>query len=321
MRFQNSAVHLDDAARMLPWLVDRVDCNRVLWPCVLTLHLTDRCDHHCHWCLFSRTSSCVDIDDTIDVLDHMIQRGTIREIVVSGGGEPLLHRNVDSLLSYLSTVSRVHRRLYTHGGLLHRYADAVRCGFDYVRVSVDAGGADLYGELHGVKPQKYYQILEVLGQIGSMQGGPSVAVSMVVTQANVSSIQRLIDDASSRDVHDVLLKPLVRDGRREYPSGPPVATRLEGSSIRVRDVLRDAAPLPKMPLGVASMNMVCVADGYVYPCCHSLDVESRISSISREALVLACESVDHHRILKNYASCPHPCRAHDVWTRWCYRGV
>src|SRR3954453_6203928 len=131
-----------------------------LWPATITIHPTDRCNHSCEWCWFKRSRMEIDMHEAIKALDQLILMGA-REIIVSGGGEPLLHPDIDILLAYLKEKVNVHRRLYTNGSLMGKHLLACD-SFDYIRVSIDAGGEDLYAKLHGTNRAMYLTILRDL---------------------------------------------------------------------------------------------------------------------------------------------------------------
>ena len=99
-------MHPDDVRRDFSHIVARVSNGTdVDGPTLLTIHPTDVCNHRCPWCWFDRTSASVDMRRTIHTVDALVASG-ITEVIVSGGGEPLLHRDIQSLLEFLAANKR-----------------------------------------------------------------------------------------------------------------------------------------------------------------------------------------------------------------------
>ena len=284
-----------------------------LWPISVTVHLTDRCNHSCNWCWFSRSDAELEISKVIDTLSDFVAMGA-REIIVSGGGEPLLHPDVDNLLYYLVSQHRVHRRLYTNGSLLNRHR-LVEDAFDYVRVSLDAGGEELHSRLHGTCRGSYRRILASLSEMAARKRSLLVGVSVVVTTFNIDSLKQLTQDCRSFSVSYALFKPLMRGLIRE--SAPVVPETEPGMSVFARCPLSASTQtLPSLPEAFASKCLTIAPDSCVYPCCHLSGDKYLISQIGDVSERIG--SKRHRAALRSYAGAPHSCRIHDLWTSSLY---
>lgn len=283
-------------------------------PSLITIHPTDRCNHHCPWCWFERTSDQLDIGRLIDTLGSPAMT-EVREVIVSGGGEPLLHPEIGALFDYLRSWRPRDTRLYTHGGLLSRYAAAISDTFDYVRLSIDAGDAVTYQHLHGGRPGAFDKLFDDAAAL--IREGTKVGVSMVVTQDNHTSVSLLIDRCAREGISSILLKPVMAGMHREIISGP-VADHWSAIGREVDVVVRTEPTTPAVtsaapPIAVATASVTVVPDGRVLPCCHLTEDQWTIARVGREGDTDFARA--HLRVAEQYSGTPHPCRIHDAWRR------
>lgn len=306
--------HPDDPGPKLASLDARLRIAGIGWPASVTVHPTDVCNHHCSWCWFQRSSDRVDMPTVTAALELFVRRGA-EEIVVSGGGEPLLHPNVRDLVSALQAWPGVHRRLYTNGSRLSRFPEIHRA-FDYVRVSMDAGGAKLYSRLHGARESDYWRILKSLSNIARSSSGTRVGVSVVETSENCHSLDTLIADCAASGVDHVLVKPLLNNTKRA--SVAHIVQIAEAPQVKIEN---RSFPLPNLPvrggpcpLEAMSFSVLIAPDGDLYPCCHLLGEQWRIAAVDVLALSTAIGSDHHRKVLQEYARASHPCGIHDLWS-------
>lgn len=245
---------------------------------------------------------------TLRTLEAMVLRNT-REITVSGGGEPLLHPRVSELLTYLASIRQVHRRLYTHGGLLERFGPAIAESFDYVRISIDAGDAEVYSLLHGTSQEAFHKLFASARDL--INAGTSLGLSMVVTRDNAQTVLPLIERCAEYNIRYVFLKPLM-EGLWRVPL-PTLAQidRVGAVEVQIRDANYVNSRIEAMPQSVASIAATLTADNYIFPCCHLTTSDWRIAGVGDH---LDCEwDLRHTAVATAYSSVPHACRVHDAW--------
>jgi uridine kinase/pyruvate-formate lyase-activating enzyme len=276
-------------------------------PSRVTVHLTNRCNHKCHWCWFSRNHREIDLDATIRTLNSFIGAGA-DEIVISGGGEPLLYSKRKDIFDFLAERNSISRKLYTHGGLLGRNMDIIGATFDYVRISLDAGDPVTYSKLHGVREAEFERVIRSACDL--VASGVVVGVSMIVTSDNTKSIPTLIEQCAEAGIQYVLLKP-VMIGMERIPTRIDVPGAISpGPQILIGGV----NPFPRtaiLPAAGATMAVTLVPEGGILPCCHLMSSEWYIAAVGS---VLDNHFERRHKeVAYNYACTPHSCRAHDVW--------
>lgn len=283
------------------------------WPRTLSIHPTDRCNHACQWCWFERTSREIDVARVREMLTTFAMHG-LSEVIVSGGGEPLLHPEIRKLAAELSDRPRLSRRLYTNGSHSSRLSDIAEA-FDYIRVSVDAGTAPVYAALHGTTERAFADLLDTLESIVRASPNTEIGLSAVVIEENVSSLQELLDRAVGAGIRRVFLKPRL-DGMHsstlpslqhlKIPSGLDVHFRSEDE---IQLSCGDAAGCSASH---AATSLSLLADNGLYPCCHLASRRYRIA-MSFDDLRSVIGTPQHIEVLESYARLPHPCFQHNSW--------
>lgn len=138
-------------------------------PITVEFHLTNLCNHRCPACTFGIPEAHIrhakadgeqpwrKMFDT-DLLEPMLEDFTalgVRGIVLSGGGEPLLHKDAAHVMRRIKAHG-FELGLVTNGSLLHgeggaaadlRAAILETCV--WCRISVDAGSQEIYEQMHG----------------------------------------------------------------------------------------------------------------------------------------------------------------------------
>jgi organic radical activating enzyme/uridine kinase len=299
-------MHPDDVRRDFRLLRAAQAPAAIALPRLLTIHPTDVCNHSCPWCWFDRTSEAVNMPDSVRLIRCLSHQ--IDEVIVSGGGEPLLHPDIQTLCDSLSEYPGLHRRLYTNGSAFHT-VERLHLAFDYIRVSLDSGDAGLYATLHGTRPEVFNRIFTNLAELNA--AGCAVGVSMVLTNENVHTIEPLLQRCLLDGIRYVFLKPLMEGMARI--DLPTINGRYASGDVDV--YVRTASgmiPAPPPSTIVAKLAVTVTADSYIHPCCHLTSAEWRVAALAEidwSDRVVA----QHNEIANRYAASPHACRMHDAW--------
>lgn len=119
------------------------------------MSITDRCDFRCVYCMddemtFMPREQLLTLEEIVFLLRGFCELGV--EKVRITGGEPLVRRNVDWLISEIGalkqTTSLQELTLTTNGSQLPKYADALRsAGVDRINISLDSLNAERFKDL------------------------------------------------------------------------------------------------------------------------------------------------------------------------------
>lgn len=164
--------------------------------------LSDLCNHDCGFCsyrmsghpsnaLFSldgkrNPNRMIPTDKVREILDDCAQMG-VRGIQFTGGGEPTVHP--DHIDLFRHALDRgLKCALVTNGNLLRDGWREVLPRFSWIRVSLDAGTANTYGEMRGISRGRYaitvLNIKAIADAIRKAGSDCTLGVSFVVTREN-----------------------------------------------------------------------------------------------------------------------------------------
>ncbi|PTM53256.1 GTP 3',8-cyclase MoaA [Desmospora activa] len=153
----------------------------------LRVSVTDRCNFRCRYCMpaevfgpdypFLPRDELLTFEEIIRLVKLFTHFG-VKKIRLTGG-EPLLRRDLPTLIRMVSTIPEIDDiALTTNGTLLPRFAqELVEAGLDRVNVSLDALHADTFARMSGGKGD----VKQVLAGIDAAAAvGLRVKVNMVV---------------------------------------------------------------------------------------------------------------------------------------------
>ena len=130
---------------------DYLDDN-IHGPISVEIHPTNRCNFSCKWCepnLFGRIDKNQEMsrERLLSLVDEL-KMCDVRGVLISGGGEPLLHSNITEFIDKCFDVG-ISIGIFTNGSLISdkNIPSLLKC--DFVRISFDAGWEKHYNELHG----------------------------------------------------------------------------------------------------------------------------------------------------------------------------
>jgi molybdenum cofactor biosynthesis enzyme MoaA len=77
------------------------------------------CNGSCSFCVTNSRDKINSEFLEVDKLEAALERFDISKIEITGGGEPLLNKNIEDIIQVCS--DKAYTRMYTNGGLLHKY--------------------------------------------------------------------------------------------------------------------------------------------------------------------------------------------------------
>ena len=196
-------------------IVDAIRENRATkGPVHAELDLTDRCNVACYFCNQQdvRTKEFVGIERVEAILDELAGGG-LRSVRLSGGGDPLFHRDVLRILDLLSERNIVIDNLTTNAVLLGPEVAArlVRDRAREIVISLNAVDAEDYARMMKVKPALFDRVLEnVRHLLAIRQGGvPVVVCQFLIDRVNAERLPEMYDLARSLGVDTIVINPVM----------------------------------------------------------------------------------------------------------------
>ncbi len=210
-------------------------------PDYVVIDITNKCNCNCNACwtysplLGTKRAGKewinqeLPFDKVKSIIDELEVLGT-REIRLTGGGEPLLHKDFIPIVKYIK-----HKKLTcsvtTNGTLLtDKIVDLlIQTGLDVLTVSIWAGDSKTFARTHPNKtPEVFENIARNLHYLKSCEGHkPMLVIANVVSNSNYDNIDLMIDfalDVGANEVYFALVDPienatdslLLNEKQREY---------------------------------------------------------------------------------------------------------
>lgn len=179
------------------------------------LDLTDRCNVACYFCNQQdlRTKEQIPLKRTTELIDEMAENG-LRSVRLSGGGDPLFHREIDEVLEHLARRGVVVDNLTTNGVALTRPIAEylVRNKAREVIFSLNAADATDYARMMRVKPALFEKVLENIRTLVAVRGElnyPSIVIQFLLDRSNIGRIVEMYDLGRSLGVDRVAMNPVL----------------------------------------------------------------------------------------------------------------
>lgn len=160
------------------------------------LDLTDRCNVDCYFCnqMDVRTKEQVPLPHALRIVDELAAGG-LKSVRLSGGGDPLFHREILQILDHLASHGVVVDNLTTNGvALTDEVAQRlVKNGAREVIVSLNTVDAADYKRMMQVRPELFDKVVANVRHLLEVRGdapGPAVVLQFLLDRGNFT---RLVD--------------------------------------------------------------------------------------------------------------------------------
>jgi MoaA/NifB/PqqE/SkfB family radical SAM enzyme len=168
-------------------------------PSHLELDLTDRCNVACYFCNQQdvRTTDQLPLEHVRALIDELAVTG-LKSVRLSGGGDPLAHREVGSVLDHLALRGVVVDNLTTNAALMgpeiaRRLVDN---GAREVLVSLNAASRDDYARMMQARPAVFDRVVENVRALVALRGDaamPSIAVQFLLDRRNLGDLPAMYE--------------------------------------------------------------------------------------------------------------------------------
>ncbi len=163
-------------------------------PMHVELDLTDRCNVACYFCNQQdvRTRQQLPLSRVAELLDELVAGG-LRSVRLSGGGDPLFHKEILQVLDELTARGVVIDNLTTNGALLTPAVAErlVANGCREVIFSLNAADAADYHRMMAVKPGTFDRVCENVRHLAAVRNGgalPLIVAQFLIDRDNFARI-------------------------------------------------------------------------------------------------------------------------------------
>lgn len=277
--------------------------GRITAPLYVRIKPINLCGDHCFWCVYhapekSEMHQEMQVRDSIalpkllEIIDDLAAIG-VRAITYSGGGEPLLHRDIVPVMQ--RTLTRgIDLSIITNGQQLAGERAEVLANAKWVRVSMDYSNGEELHKFRRVQPRCFEERLANISAFAEMKSaGCDLYINYIVHRENCSNLVEVARRLKECGVENVRFSPMwISPGFKEYHA--PIRAAVEqqlaaietdsGFTVNTTYALDD--PAHNVDRGITRcffMQVVPVigADLCVYACHNqAYDGAGRIGSIA-----------------------------------------
>lgn len=250
-------------------------------------HITNKCNLRCAHCYQDDYNSELTFEQLqkifFDIEDFALNNYKQKLAIALTGGEPFLHKEFDTFLTFLASRESVgDLTVLSNGTLMDRkYAKLLhKCNIKTFQVSIDGGTKDIHDAIRGDGAlEKTLSSVSIL-----KEWGINVIAQMVVHKNNIDSVEDLLKLCDEIGIKKVLFTRLVPTGNalkdlsdsllskkehkeflyklEEYSNNPNLNVEI----LKTRQLWRliDSNKGTSCPVGLTSVSVL--ADGSVAPC-------------------------------------------------------
>jgi MoaA/NifB/PqqE/SkfB family radical SAM enzyme len=197
-------------------IIDAIVANTpTTGPVHAELDLTDRCNVACYFCNQQdlRTKEQIPIQKTTELIDELASTG-LRSVRLSGGGDPLFHREINDVLAHLAKRGIVVDNLTTNGvALNHDIAGyLVNNKAREVIFSLNAVDAADYARMMKVKPALFDKVITAIKTLVEARGDsiyPSIVLQFLLDRSNITRILEMYDLGRSLGVDRIAMNAVL----------------------------------------------------------------------------------------------------------------
>lgn len=197
-------------------IIDAIVANTpTTGPVHAELDLTDRCNVACYFCNQQdlRTKEQIPIQKTTELIDELASTG-LRSVRLSGGGDPLFHREINDVLAHLAKRGIVVDNLTTNGVALNQEIAGylVNNKAREVIFSLNAVDAADYARMMKVKPALFDKVITAIKTLVEVRGDsiyPSIVLQFLLDRSNITRIVEMYDLGCSLGVDRIAVNAVL----------------------------------------------------------------------------------------------------------------
>lgn len=168
---------------------------------VTELDLTNKCNHRCPGCCGHNENNAELSKEQVESVVQNLKSMDNKGVILSGGGEPTCSPHFEYAIKLLKNAGQ-NIGLNSHGmNLNERLNEIIAENLEYFRISLDAGSAEMYEKIHGMKPKHFEKTLANIesfantkARLGSKTSFGVGFLTSNITQGDMESFVRLVKE-------------------------------------------------------------------------------------------------------------------------------
>ncbi|MEE9615140.1 MAG: radical SAM protein [Thermodesulfobacteriota bacterium] len=200
----------------LMYHVDRVNQwlrGEDVYPIYVEVATAGGCNHRCTFCALDYMEYKANLLDTELLKTRLTEMGRlgVKSIMYAGEGEPLLHKNVGEIINHTKG-SGMDVAITTNGVCMtEKLAKEALASVTWVKVSINAGTAKTYSEIHGTKPEDFTKVIENIRTAIKLREEndlkTTIGIQLILLEENAGEVITLAKLAKDIGADYLVVKP------------------------------------------------------------------------------------------------------------------
>jgi MoaA/NifB/PqqE/SkfB family radical SAM enzyme len=207
--------------------------HRIIEMPILLLNIYTRCNCRCVMCDIWQREDAQELSvATLERQRESLIALKVRQVVLTGG-EPLLHRDLGSILDFFRSLG-VHITLLTTGLLLAKCAELVAASVDDIIVSLD-GPAPVHNAIRRI-PRAFETMAHGIDAVRRLNPGLPIAARTTVQKQNHTALRATVDAARTLGLDSISFLPADVSSSAFHRDQPWDAERQADVSLKADEV-------------------------------------------------------------------------------------
>jgi MoaA/NifB/PqqE/SkfB family radical SAM enzyme len=183
--------------------------EKEVYPITVEIHLTERCNNRCFYCNYTTTQESMRLEDFKVAIQKLTQTMT-KAIILSGGGEPLLHPNVSDAIKII-TKAGMNSAIITNLSIKDEnlYVTILK-NCSWCRISFDASNATVYKKIREVDGFELVNgnVQHLVKLKNKLKSQTTIGVQSVINRYNIDDVFDEIKLAAKLEVDYIQIRPI-----------------------------------------------------------------------------------------------------------------
>lgn len=187
--------------------------GKITYPIYMEISPAGTCNHRCTFCAIDYMGYRPRFLQTDILLKRLTELGAlgVRSIMYSGEGEPLLHSDISKIIQHTKAVG-IDVAISTNGVLLtEKLAEQILPFLSWIKISINAGSASGYANIHGTKPDDFEQVLENIASaarfVENNESGCTIGTQVLLLPENADEVESLAQRVKGAGASYLVIKP------------------------------------------------------------------------------------------------------------------
>lgn len=174
-------------------------------PIYMEVSPSGACNHRCKFCALDYLGYKPEYLNVSDYVKFITHQEGIKSVMFGGEGEPLMHRHFTDIVA-ATYVRGIDCALTTNGVLLTPQRTEIVKMMKWIKISIDAGTADIYHKVHGTSTRDWQTLWRNIENLVKVKGKCKVGLQFLLLEDNEETLIDFLAKASNSGVDYAVIK-------------------------------------------------------------------------------------------------------------------